>query len=380
MNDEFIPAHGGQLRELAAEFRVPEKSLLDFSASIDPQPPSDPMIAALCEALRARTILTSYPDMHYVALKNAIAAYVHVGAEAISIHSGVMPLLGSALNALRPRRCLIPVPAFAEYRKVLGLCGVECCTFSSTEGAGFLLEATSLADSLKVSGADVLLLANPQSPTGRLMCREDLLRLQEAASALGATLIVDEAFIDYAPENSVSQWAAGLPGLIVLRSLTKFFAMPGLRVAYAVSCLEMRAAMESCIPAWPVGSLAAEAGRMVLQDELLIERTLAANKSERRWLTEQLQALGLRVFPGEANFLLIRIDEHHNGLEFWRRLIVEHRIVLRSCANFEGLNDQYFRIGVRTRLQNEMLVRALKDVLHLLARSLTSQNTIQNQE
>jgi threonine-phosphate decarboxylase len=369
MGEGFLPAHGGQLRELAAEFGVPEASLLDFSASIHPHPPSDLVVATLCDALRERTILTAYPDMHYAALKEAIAAYVQVGMEAIAIGSGVMPLLGAALCALRPHRCLVPVPAFAEYRKVLDTCGVECCTFTSTQDEGFLLDGARVAASLKASGAQALVLANPQSPSGRLMPADELLRLHEAAFALGATILVDEAFIDYAPEDSLSQWAAKSPGLIVLRSLTKFFAMPGLRVAYAVSCPEMRAAMESRIPAWPVGSMAAEAARMVLQDRPSIARTRATNATERSWLAEQLQALGLSVFPGAANYLLMKIDESRNGPEFWRRLIVEHRVVLRSCANFEGLDEHYFRIGVRTRLQNQLLVQALKEVMHRAPRS-----------
>jgi len=370
----FLPAHGGQLRELAAEFGVPEASLLDFSASIDPHPPSDPVIEALCDALRLRTILTAYPDMHYAALKEAIASYAQVDAQALAIGSGVMPLLSAALSTLRPLRCLVPVPAFAEYRKVLGTCGVECFTIASTQDTEFLLDGALLAARLKASGAQALLLANPQSPSGRLMPAEQLLLLHDAASALGATLIVDEAFIDYAPEHSLSQRAATSDGLIVLRSLTKFFAMPGLRVAYAVSRAETRAVMESYIPAWPVGSIAAEAARMVLRDLPSIARTHAANATERSWLAEQLQALGLSVFPGSANYLLMKIDERSDGAQFWRRLIVEHRVVLRSCANFEGLDEHYFRIGVRTRLQNERLVRALMEVLHPTPRSIASQN------
>ncbi len=372
MREGFLPAHGGQLRELAAEFGVPESSLLDFSASIHPHPPSDQVVAALCDDLRERTILTAYPDMHYTALKEGIADYVQVDVQAIAIGSGVMPLLAAALFALRPHRCLVPIPAFTEYRKVLDTCHVECCTFPSTQDTGFLLNGALVAARLKATGAQALLLANPQSPSGRLMPAEELLRLHGAASALGATTIVDEAFIDYAPEDSLSQWAAKSSGLIVLRSLTKFFAMPGLRVAYAVSCPEMRAAIESGIPAWPVGSIASEAARMVLQDRPSIAQARATNATERNWLAEQLQALGLCVFPGAANYLLMKIDGSRNGAEFWRRLIVEHRVVLRSCANFEGLDEHYFRIGVRTRSQNELLVCALKEVMHFPPRSLAS--------
>ena len=114
-----------------------------------------------------------------------------------------MPLLGAALCALRPHRCLVPVPAFAEYRKVLDTCGVECCTFTSTQEEGFLLDGERVIEKMKDSGAQAVLLANPQSPSGRLMPADELLRLHEAAFAMGATTIVDEAFIDYAPENSL---------------------------------------------------------------------------------------------------------------------------------------------------------------------------------
>jgi threonine-phosphate decarboxylase len=364
MRNNFLPSHGGQLRELAAEFNVPEESLIDFSASIHPHPPSDFIVAKLCDALRERKILTAYPDMHYTDLKDAIAAYVNVNISTIAIGSGVMPLLGAVLSALRPHRCLVSVPAFAEYRKILYASGTECCPFPLTQNTQFLLDTARVIAELKATGAQALLLANPQSPSGRLMRAKDLLQLQEAASELGVATIVDEAFIDYAPEESLTQHAANSAGLIVLRSLTKFFAMPGLRVAYAVASPETRVAMEFCVPAWPVSSIAAEAARMVLQDHASITETRETNARERRWLSDQLHLLGLCVFPGAANYLLIKINESRDGTEFWRQLIVQHRVVIRSCANFEGLNECYFRIGVRTRLQNKLLVHALKDVLH----------------
>ena len=364
MRNNFLPAHGGQLRELAVEFNVSEESLIDFSASIHPHPPSDLIVAKLCDALRERKILTTYPDMHYTDLKDAIAAYVNVNISTIAIGSGVMPLLGAVLNALRPHRCLVPIPAFAEYRKILYASGTECCPFPLTQNTQFSLDTARVIAELKATGAQALLLANPQSPSGRLMCTKDLLQLQEAAFELGATTIVDEAFIDYAPEESLAQSAANSTGLIVLRSLTKFFAMPGLRVAYAVSCQKIRVAMESCVPAWPVSSIAAEAARMVLQDRASITATRETNDRERRWLSDQLHLLGLCVFPGAANYLLIKIDENRDGAALWRQLIIQHQVVIRSCANFEGLNEHYFRIAVRTRSENELLVHALKDVLH----------------
>jgi len=363
MPDKFMPAHGGQLRELAAAFNLEESTLLDFSASIHPIPPSDALVAALCEAIHARRIMTAYPDMHYTALKQAIAEYAQVDMPAIAIGHGVMQLLGAAVHALGPRKCLIPVPAFAEYRSVLGVCGVECSPLCVTQEEGFWINPERVIDELKATGAQAVLLANPQSPSGCLMPAEQLLRLYEAAFALGVSTIVDEAFIDYVPAESLSQQAAKLPGLVVLRSLTKFFAMPGLRVAYAIACPETRIAMASSVPAWSAGSIAAEAARLALQDRASIAATREMNARERRWLADQLHSLGLRVFPSAANYLLVKIDENRNGPEFWKQLIVEHRVVLRSCANFEGLDEHYFRIGVRTRIDNQLLVEAFAAVL-----------------
>jgi threonine-phosphate decarboxylase len=363
MSEDFLPAHGGQLRELAAEFNVPEDSLLDFSASIHPHPPSDLVVATLCDALRARKILIAYPDMHYVALKESIATYADVDMSTIAIGSGVMPLLGAAVSALRLRKCLVPVPSFAEYRKVLNACGAECYTLTMTPDTEFSLDGVQVIAELNASRTQAILLANPQSPSGRLMPAKELLQLHEAVSKLGITTIVDEAFIDYAPEESLSRWAAKLSGLIVLRSLTKFFAMPGLRVAYAIACPEMRVSMESCVPAWPVGSIAAEAARMVLRDHTSITATRETNAQERCWLTEQLQSLGLRVFLGAANYLLVKIDKSRSGPELWRRLILEHRVVIRSCANFESLDEHYFRVAVRTRVDNQRLLDAFAAVL-----------------
>ena len=364
MDSDFLPAHGGQLRELATEFDIPESSLVDFSASIHPLPPSDALVATLCDAIRARKILTTYPDMHYSALKQAIAEYAHVDVPTIAIGNGVLPLLDAAVRALGLRKCMVPVPAFTKYRTILGACGIEFCALTGAPEEESSIDIGRVIAGLKATGAQALLLANPQSPSGRLTRAEELERLYEVAFAFGVTTIVDEAFIDYVPEESLCKTAAEFPGLVILRSLTKFFAMPALRVAYAVAHPETRVAIEAFVPAWPVDSIAAEAARLALHDQASIAATRETNAQERDWLADRLQSLGLRVFPSVANYLLVKTDEDRNGLDLWRTLVVEHRVVIRSCANFEGLNEHYFRIGVRTRLENQLLVEAMTQVLH----------------
>jgi threonine-phosphate decarboxylase len=363
MGDEFIPSHGGQLRETAEWFQIPEESLLDFSASISPIPPADDLIDALCESLRNRRILTQYPETGYADLKNALARYVGVHPGSICLANGVMPLFDAAVRALGLRKCLVSVPAFGQYERVLGNCGIGRTTFRLREQENFSVDPDAVLKEVTRCAVDSVLITNPHSPSGYLVPAGVLMQLQLALSALGVTLILDEAFIDYSPEVSLSGVAADGTRVIVLRSLTKFFAMPGLRVAYSVAHPENRAAIESMLPLWPVDSLAASAACLALIDPTLAQKTREANACDRLWLTEQMVAFGLHVFPASANYLLVRLPDRVDGREMWRRLIVEHRIVVRNCATFQSLTEQYFRIAVRDRIANQALISALAHLL-----------------
>lgn len=359
MTDYSVPQHGGQLRALARRFGIGEDTLIDFSASISPIPPSDALVDDLCASIRGRRILTEYPDMDYRDLKEAIARYAGVPAESICVGNGVMSLLAAALGALNLRRCLVLIPAFGEYQRILTACGVERHTLLLREDEGFIFDSDTVLRELERSGADSVLLANPHSPSGRTT-PPDILRRLQAASSLDVTFILDEAFIDYLPAASLSSLASQAPNLVVLRSLTKFFALPGLRVGYAIAHPEVRHRMEAMLPLWPVDMLAATAVRLVLEDAELAESTRIANALQRSWLMEQINALGLRVHPGSANYLLIRLPDRLDGFAVWRRLIVEHGIVVRNCVNFEGLSRQHLRIAVRSRSENQSLIAALQ--------------------
>ena len=363
MTDPSIPAHGGQLHAIAARFGIPEESLLDFSASINPVPPSDQLVEALCASIRERRVIVSYPDTNYAALKSAIAEYAGVDENAICIGNGGMSLLLAAVRALGARRCLVLVPAFLEYERVLVFCGVERIAFTLREEDDFAIDSQRVLDQLEATRADLLLLANPHSPSGCLLPHSELEQLQRSAAAMGVYTIVDEAFIDYEPDQTLSRQAAGAAKLIALRSLTKFFAMPGLRVGYAIAHPEIRASLEAALPLWPVDSIAAEAATLAQRDLATIDAARENNRRERVWLADQLRCMELTVFPAAANYLLFRIGEAVDGQEFWRRLIVKHGIVMRSCANFEGLNQRHFRVAVRTRAENQRLISALSESL-----------------
>ena len=345
------PVHGGQLDAIARQLSIPEEELLDLSANIHPEPPSPEILAAIARLFTNGRTLGVYPESTYRALRGAVGSYVGVDPACISVANGAMPLLQAALTVFGVRSCLTAVPAFEEYRRMTG---AAYRPFVLRAENGFLPDAAAVLAELDRGGCDAMLLANPHSPSGALLPRAAMEDLAEKMSARGKLLIVDEAFIDWTPEHSVSQLATRFRMLVVLRSLTKFFAIPGARVGYAVVHPDSKAALDGHVPLWPVDTFAGELARLQLGGNVEARRESTAR--ERAWLKERLEGLGLTVFNGSANFLLFRCETPGS---LWRNLIVNHRVLVRACETFEGLDGRYFRTAVRTRAESERLLRAL---------------------
>lgn len=357
-----IPLHGGQLRQLAARFSVPVENLLDFSANINPHGPSESLLTALREAL-VPSVVRDYPDSQYSSLKSAFASYAGVPSESLAVANGVIPLLDASLRATKVRRCLLPIPCFGEYQTVLERCGVQVVPFPLSPSEGFVVDANRVIASLEQESCDAILLGNPQNPSGVALEGTAMLELVEQVLRRGVHIFLDEAFIDYLPEESVSQVACSRSAMVVYRSVTKFFALAGMRVAFAVASPEVARRIQRYIPEWPVTTLAAQAAQLALGDNSFIDSALAQNACERAWLAGQLAELGLEVYPGRANFILFRVGKPWCGEELWKRLIQESGVVLRACGNFEGLDGQFLRTLVHRREENLRILQALRSAL-----------------
>ena len=349
----IVPEHGGQLRRIAEAAGVRANDLLDFSANINPKGPPAGVLARLRAALEEPGTLTRYPELDLHDLRAALARHLVVPPESLAIANGFVPLLEAVVRARGIRRCLLPVPCFGEYRRVLKGCGAQAIALPLQTG-GFLYDAEALVTAAQAAGADAILLGNPQNPTGLVADRATMLRLVDLAGAAGVQMLLDEAFIDYCPAESITPEATRLDRLTVFRSVTKFYAMPGLRVAYAVASPARTAAV--ALPPWPVSTLAALAVEAALEDEAYAVSSRALNAERRDWLAAALRALGIGVLPGAANFLLLELPVAAALLR--ERLLREHGIVVRSCANFEGLAGEFLRVAVRTESENQRLVEA----------------------
>jgi threonine-phosphate decarboxylase len=362
-----IPAHGGQLQHLALQFAIPAGELLDFSANINPEGPPPAVLAALRSALDEPSVLTAYPDLDEFELKRAIARYAGPSEEKfednIVVANGFVPLIESALRTLHIRRCLLPVPAFVEYRKALARAEVEIVPHALAAESNFQHDL----EAMLAGPHDAILLANPQNPSGAAASLDFMLQLAEAAAARGIYILLDEAFIDYLSESSLAPLVERFPRLIVFRSVTKFHGIPGLRVAYAVAHRDLARSLNESLPPWPITILASRAVTAALADESYAIRTRLLNRERRQWLFSQLQALGIHAYPSAANFLFFRLPSTIDPAAFWQRMIVAHRIVLRHCGNYEALSPGHFRAAVRTEAENQRLVYAISESLRAVA-------------
>lgn len=351
--------HGAHAAVAAREVEAPTSGFMDFSQNINPLGPPAGALEAAREALR--TGAGSYPDPEYPHLRAALAGYLAVppglilptngGAEALFLAARVALDLAAATG----REALVLEPTFSEYAAAARAAGFGTeRRIVRREASGFRLDPSALDD---LDGVGLVFLCNPNNPTGGVLQRVEVLRLAEKVAAAGAVLVVDEAFVDFAPEESVANEVGGFDGrLLVARSFTKFFAIPGLRLGALISSGTERA--RAYQPSWPVNAVSAAAGTVAARDGAFAEKTLAEVARLRERLAADLEPLpGLTVYPGAANFLLLR------GPEGLVEALAQEGVLVRGCAPFMGLGPDYLRVAVRGEARNARLVAALRAAL-----------------
>jgi threonine-phosphate decarboxylase len=362
----MAPTHGGDVEAVARAFGVVVHELLDFSASINPLGPPQRVIERLRRDLADTSLLARYPDPNYPELREALEARLKVPQACLAIGNGSAGLLRAVVQSIAPRTCLLPTPAFSEQGAALEVngCGVERFPLSSS--TGFQTDVGSLCAAVADTRPDLLLVTNPHNPSGTLIPRVDMLRLAERTAAAGCQLVIDEAFIDFVPGASVTPEACCSEHLIVLRSLTKFYGMPALRVGYAVSAPARAALIAAHLPTWPVTTLAANAAAEAVQDEGYARETIRRAAADRQCLRDRLSNLGIETFESAGNFLLLRLpDLGPDSTSLRAALIAGHHIIVRDCRSFEGMeNGRFVRVAVRTAEENIQLVDAIGSLLH----------------
>ncbi|MBV8751059.1 MAG: pyridoxal phosphate-dependent class II aminotransferase [Candidatus Eremiobacteraeota bacterium] len=356
-----MATHGGNLGAVARAFDVDPRTLIDFSANINPAGPPPGVVGVLHGAAEHPQILAAYPDPDAAELIAALAQGEGIAPERTIVGNGGAALLDAAIRALAPRRCILPVPAFSEYARALAANGVAAVPFPLRADDDFRIDVDRLVVAARAEQADLCVFSNPHNPSGGVLPRANVLTLARTLAERGCATIVDEAFVDYVPAVSVADAIGDDEPIIVLRSLTKFYAIPAMRVGYAFAPPALAARVRAAFPSWPVGTLDQHVALAALMDDTYAIRTRSENAREREHLARRLTDLGCRVFPAAANFLLVDIEALRVEPEELRtRLIRRAGIVIRTFPDDPALRGvPVMRVAVRSRADNERLVEAL---------------------
>ena len=299
------------------------------------------------------------PDPLCGDLRYRLSEFHSVPVERIVCGSGASDLIDRLCRTLQPKRAAVFVPGFAEYERALQAQGCVIKTIFLPEEKGYPLTETELRQI--PDDCELLFLCNPNNPTGLLTEPELLESLLSRCRETGMRLIVDECFLDFTrePERfSMVKRLPEYPELVVLRAFTKLWGMAGLRLGYALCGSETVAGrLHSCGQPWPVSGLAQAAGVAALSEKDYVQAVRALIRKERPRMQTELNNMGFRVIPGEANFLLFDSGDPALGEK-----LRERGILLRDCGNFRGLCPGWYRTAVRTAEENDVLLRALREV------------------
>jgi len=348
--------HGGDLETAAAIFGRPADSFIDFSSNMNPWGPPESARSAM---LRAWERIAAYPDPAARRLRALLAERHQVPPEAVWVGNGAAEAIDLSLRSARPKATVVAAPGFAEYETAAKHADSRIVRMTAEPDNQFRIQAEAVIQA--AAQADAIVLGHPNNPTGQPLEPATI----EAALTHYRTVVIDEAFLDFSPDEhrlTLTRQAAERPGLFVIRSMTKFYAIPGLRLGYVIAHPdEIARIREQAIP-WSANSIALEAGAAVLQDDEYAERTLRWLTEERAHFSASLQKLGLQVFPGIANFLLVRFRT--SCASAVQEALGRRGVLIRNAATFSGLEDgTYMRLAVKRREENERLLAEIQSWL-----------------
>lgn len=357
--------HGGDIYGAARELNRDPAELLDFSASINPLGPSPEVWKAITAS---RHLLSHYPDPDCWDLRQAVATFWRIDPEQIVVGNGSTELIDALPRALGIHRLLVVQPTFSEYAAAMDRAGGHATLLYANRCDQYAIPIDRLCRVMETGRSkgrsmDGIVLCHPNSPTGQACAADDVARLATAARRRGLWLVIDEAFADYCPERSVLPHAASWPQVVVLRSMTKFYALPGLRVGYAVATRTVIRRLRQQLPPWSISVMGQVAALAALNDTTHAQKSLKFMARERERLRKLLTALpGCVVMPTYANYFLVELPRGRHARDITEQLR-SRGLLIRDCSSVPGMNSRSIRVAVRTVQDNNRLIRTISGLL-----------------
>ncbi|MDD4503516.1 MAG: aminotransferase class I/II-fold pyridoxal phosphate-dependent enzyme [Clostridiaceae bacterium] len=341
--------HGGDVISYKDKYNG---DIIDFSSNINPL---GPPLGLREEMNRAYSELTAYPDIHYRELKESIAAYLGCGAGEVITGNGALEIINNVCVMFN--RTVVFTPCFSEYMKRPVVLGREVIKLHLNDE--FEIDIEKLEVNLKPK--DLLILGNPNNPTGLRISEQILRRIYDVVIQKNAFLLLDEAFFEFCPTDYDSVKIFQDAGNIcVIRAATKFFALPGIRLGYGFAAHDFAEKYGRIESPWSVNSYANGAGRVIFRENDYIKNTKEYIKREREYLSNMLSEIEwIKAYRSDANFILIKLLKYDEDIVF--NELIKNGIMIRKASSFEGLDNSYIRIAVKDRKSNNKLIRLFKE-------------------
>ena len=346
--------HGGYDQDELEMLDIEPGEIVDFSVSTNPAgiPPG---------MLRQISVkdLSRYPDSSSTSLRREIARINGISEMNVLVSSGSTEIIRLAVTAYLGEndKVLLVEPTYGEYRLSCEIAGAEVNTFLSLEKDDFRLGIDALTDRIKTEKPKIIFLCNPNNPTGYYLKIDEFEEILSVASE--SLVILDEAYISFVEQPWVSTGYIDRNNLLVVRSMTKDYALAGLRLGYAVAGEEIFSVLSRICPPWNVNVIAQRAGIVALQSREYLEKSREIVFREKKYLIRNLEKLGFVCVPSDANYFLVKVN---SAAEFRKKLLVGKKILVRDCTSF-GL-PRYIRIAPRSHNQNRKLIAAVKEFVN----------------
>lgn len=342
--------HGGIDHLELERLGIPPESIIDFSVNSNPFGPLPAVTKALTEVSIDR-----YPDSEATELRRAVAVKLGVDTASILVGSGSVELLRLvALTYLgKGDLVIIPQPTFGEYEVACRLVGARPLKPWAERKADFRIKTSDLVKLIKKHSPRAIFLGNPNNPTGQYLSREEMADIVKAASE--SLVVIDEAYINFINDAWSSLGLIKGRNVVLLRSMTKDYALSGLRLGYIVAEKSIISDLRRVRPPWSVNAVAQKAGLLAIKEDGYLEECRAKLQEVRNFLVTELVSLGLFPLPSQTNFFLVEVGDAKQ----FRQTLLERKILVRDCASF-GL-PEYIRLGIRTMPECQRLITAIKE-------------------
>lgn len=352
--------HGSDLERIEELYDVDKDSIINYAANVNPLGISPKLRKSLTEHIDA---ITSYPDREYSSLRKCIAQYANTSEDKILVGNGTTELISLFIQILEPKKALILGPTYSEYEREISLGGGSSKYYPLKETNDFVLDYDNFSLKLE-ENYDMLILCNPNNPTSSLIKKETMRNILDTCKENDIFVMVDETYIEFV-ENVEKTTAIPLTeyynNIVILRSTSKFFASPGLRLGYAITGnMNLIHKINQCKNPWMINSLAAIAGELMFEDKEYINKTNELIVEERNRVYNILKASKkYKVYKPNCNFILLRIldDEITSDIIFEKA--IKNGMMIRDCSTFPFLNDKYIRFCFMSKEDNDKLIEIL---------------------